>query len=343
MPRSRMSSPLRDSPRHRTIPPRASAQSCKISGRSGQVVASGGFCERGAAGLRRWRRCCFRPRRGLACRPKAIRLRFQRSSWSAGFRSSSSAEVSIDARSLPMRSSSRCCTRARPAVVICASVPCLGGGCVRGAASSCSLRAALAYAQLLAKHAGDLAAARALLESLAERARTRPGVAHGCSARAYGAAAMLRMAAEAGPALSAHAIDAGTPNLTNGANLMARVPGHGIALRQIDVYGSGLSVVLTREPERAVSIEERSAIANAVDAELFVSIPLNASTSAADKGGCRLTCWTPTKTRKRCGSLRAKTVAVLCSGGCAHAGRAERVVMHHATRGSCRARDRRVS
>jgi N-acetylmuramoyl-L-alanine amidase len=44
-------------------------------------------------------------------------------------------------------------------------------------------------------------------------------------------------------------------------------------------------VVLTRESDRAVSLEERSAIANAVDAELFVSIHLNASASASDKGG----------------------------------------------------------
>jgi N-acetylmuramoyl-L-alanine amidase len=44
-------------------------------------------------------------------------------------------------------------------------------------------------------------------------------------------------------------------------------------------------VVLTRDSDRAVSLEERSAIANALDAELFVSIHLNASAAASDKGG----------------------------------------------------------
>jgi N-acetylmuramoyl-L-alanine amidase len=44
-------------------------------------------------------------------------------------------------------------------------------------------------------------------------------------------------------------------------------------------------VVLTRDSDRAVSLEERSAIANALDAELFVSIHLNASTAGSDKGG----------------------------------------------------------
>jgi N-acetylmuramoyl-L-alanine amidase len=44
-------------------------------------------------------------------------------------------------------------------------------------------------------------------------------------------------------------------------------------------------VVMTRNDDRYVSLEERAAIANAVDADLFVSIHLNASTSPDDEGG----------------------------------------------------------
>jgi N-acetylmuramoyl-L-alanine amidase len=44
-------------------------------------------------------------------------------------------------------------------------------------------------------------------------------------------------------------------------------------------------VVMTREDGRFVSLEERAAIANAVDADLFVSIHLDASPSADDPGG----------------------------------------------------------
>jgi N-acetylmuramoyl-L-alanine amidase len=44
-------------------------------------------------------------------------------------------------------------------------------------------------------------------------------------------------------------------------------------------------VVMTRNDDHFVSLEERAAIANAVDADLFVSIHLNASTSPDDEGG----------------------------------------------------------
>lgn len=44
-------------------------------------------------------------------------------------------------------------------------------------------------------------------------------------------------------------------------------------------------VVLTRTGDRTVTLEERSAIANGVDADLFVSIHLNASPSPKDRGG----------------------------------------------------------
>jgi N-acetylmuramoyl-L-alanine amidase len=47
----------------------------------------------------------------------------------------------------------------------------------------------------------------------------------------------------------------------------------------------GTRVVLTRDSDRTVTLEERSALANALDAELFVSIHLNASPSPADRGG----------------------------------------------------------
>ena len=43
-------------------------------------------------------------------------------------------------------------------------------------------------------------------------------------------------------------------------------------------------VLMTRDEDRSVSLEERAAIANAVDADLFVSIHLNAS-PAEDQGG----------------------------------------------------------
>jgi N-acetylmuramoyl-L-alanine amidase len=44
-------------------------------------------------------------------------------------------------------------------------------------------------------------------------------------------------------------------------------------------------VLMTRDEDRAVSLEERAAIANAVDADLFVSIHLNASHDPKDQGG----------------------------------------------------------
>ena len=44
-------------------------------------------------------------------------------------------------------------------------------------------------------------------------------------------------------------------------------------------------VVLTRDEDRFLTLEERTAIANGVDADLFLSIHLNASHSAEDKGG----------------------------------------------------------
>lgn len=44
-------------------------------------------------------------------------------------------------------------------------------------------------------------------------------------------------------------------------------------------------VILTRDEDRFVSLEERAAIANAVDADLFVSFHLNASHDPADQGG----------------------------------------------------------
>jgi N-acetylmuramoyl-L-alanine amidase len=44
-------------------------------------------------------------------------------------------------------------------------------------------------------------------------------------------------------------------------------------------------VILTRETDGIVSLEERTAIANAVEADLFVSIHLNASASDKDRGG----------------------------------------------------------
>lgn len=47
----------------------------------------------------------------------------------------------------------------------------------------------------------------------------------------------------------------------------------------------GTKVVLTRTADRTVTLEERSAIANGLDADLFVSLHLNASPSAADRGG----------------------------------------------------------
>jgi N-acetylmuramoyl-L-alanine amidase len=47
----------------------------------------------------------------------------------------------------------------------------------------------------------------------------------------------------------------------------------------------GARVVMTRDEDRVVSLEERAAIANAVDADLFVSIHLNASHAADDLGG----------------------------------------------------------
>lgn len=42
---------------------------------------------------------------------------------------------------------------------------------------------------------------------------------------------------------------------------------------------------MTRDRDVFVTLEERSALANALDADLFVSIHLNASPSADDKGG----------------------------------------------------------
>jgi N-acetylmuramoyl-L-alanine amidase len=47
----------------------------------------------------------------------------------------------------------------------------------------------------------------------------------------------------------------------------------------------GARVVMTRDEDQVVSLEERAAIANAVDADLFVSIHLNASHAADDLGG----------------------------------------------------------
>jgi N-acetylmuramoyl-L-alanine amidase len=47
----------------------------------------------------------------------------------------------------------------------------------------------------------------------------------------------------------------------------------------------GMRVVLTREGDRTVTLEERSALANAIDADMFVSIHLNASPSPTDRGG----------------------------------------------------------
>jgi N-acetylmuramoyl-L-alanine amidase len=47
----------------------------------------------------------------------------------------------------------------------------------------------------------------------------------------------------------------------------------------------GTKVVLTRTSDATVSLEERSAIANGLDADLFVSLHLDASPSAADRGG----------------------------------------------------------
>jgi len=44
-------------------------------------------------------------------------------------------------------------------------------------------------------------------------------------------------------------------------------------------------VVMTRDEDRFVSLEERAAIANAIDADLFVSIHLNASHGSDDLGG----------------------------------------------------------
>jgi N-acetylmuramoyl-L-alanine amidase len=57
------------------------------------------------------------------------------------------------------------------------------------------------------------------------------------------------------------------------------------ARRLIERALPDVRVVMTRDSDRAVSLEERAAIANAVGALLFVSIHLNASTSASDKGG----------------------------------------------------------
>jgi N-acetylmuramoyl-L-alanine amidase len=47
----------------------------------------------------------------------------------------------------------------------------------------------------------------------------------------------------------------------------------------------GARVVMTRDEDRFVSLEERAAIANAIDADLFVSIHLNASHGSDDLGG----------------------------------------------------------
>ena len=47
----------------------------------------------------------------------------------------------------------------------------------------------------------------------------------------------------------------------------------------------GSRVLLTRDRDATVSLEERSALANALDADLFVSIHLNASPSPTDRGG----------------------------------------------------------
>jgi N-acetylmuramoyl-L-alanine amidase len=47
----------------------------------------------------------------------------------------------------------------------------------------------------------------------------------------------------------------------------------------------GVRVIMTRDDNRFVSLEERAAIANAIDADLFVSIHLDASPSPQDPGG----------------------------------------------------------
>lgn len=47
----------------------------------------------------------------------------------------------------------------------------------------------------------------------------------------------------------------------------------------------GVEVLLTRDGDYEVSLEERAAIANGVDADLFVSLHLNASGSPEDRGG----------------------------------------------------------
>ncbi|HEX2678181.1 MAG TPA: N-acetylmuramoyl-L-alanine amidase [Polyangiales bacterium] len=47
----------------------------------------------------------------------------------------------------------------------------------------------------------------------------------------------------------------------------------------------GTRIVLTRDRDRTVTLEERSAIANGVDADLFVSIHLNSTPVAKDRGG----------------------------------------------------------
>jgi N-acetylmuramoyl-L-alanine amidase len=50
-------------------------------------------------------------------------------------------------------------------------------------------------------------------------------------------------------------------------------------------HAPGARVVMTRDEDRFVSLEERAAIANAIDADLFVSIHLNASHGSDDLGG----------------------------------------------------------
>ena len=50
-------------------------------------------------------------------------------------------------------------------------------------------------------------------------------------------------------------------------------------------HARGARVVMTRDEDRFVSLEERAAIANAIDADLFVSIHLNASHGSDDLGG----------------------------------------------------------
>ena len=54
-----------------------------------------------------------------------------------------------------------------------------------------------------------------------------------------------------------------------------------VLLRQL----ADVDVILTRSDDRFISLEERTAIANGYDADLFVSIHLNASESSEDKGG----------------------------------------------------------